>query len=439
MPVTGSTKRQETYFLAWSSGFKQQSAIDVPLANGDIDILLPLVEPTRPQREQSRETIYDCDGVHIRQTYVNSELMRWNFSVQPSSRMFAGFMALAKGAAGSFSGSAANEVQTITSTATGGTFTLSMDFEGRSGTTVPIAYNASAATIKAALEGMQRPIGAGDITSVTGTMATSIVVTFGGKLANTNVPLMTIDNTSMTGGTASITQTTAGANKTCAITRASGADLPLVSFVIGYTGDTASYKKYYNQAVNSVSLSINKGQISSISVELVGSTRYTSEPGFSVPACINYDPIRAVDTRLYVDSNWITGDTRAVTFNYSNNMATDQDAFPFDSIYMQNFERGFRQTESLEFSVDGCETDDVYTWADALTEKSVEIYFGTPANRAILKIPTCELMTGNPDIAYTPAGRTFINVMGEPHKDSVLGTYSKVDYYENTSTAFLTT
>lgn len=439
MPVTGSTKRQETYFLAFSSAFKQQSALDVPLANGDIDILLPLVEPTRPQREQSRETIYDCDGVHVRQTYVNSELMRWNFSVQPSARMFAGFMALAKGAAGSFSGSAADEVQTLTSTATGGTFTLSLDFEGRSGTTAPIAYNASAATIKAALEGMQRPIGSGDIASVTGTMATSIVITFGGRLADTDVPLMTVGNASMTGGTASISQTTAGANKTCAITRATGADLPLVSFVIGYTGDTASYKKYYNQAVNSVGLSINKGQISQIDIELVGSTRSVAVPTFTVPSCVNYDPIRAVDTRLYVDSNWVTGDTRSVTYSYSNNMPTDQDAFPFDSIYMQNFERGFRQTESLGFSVDGCETDDIYTWADALTEKSVAIYFGAPSNRAVLSIPTCELMTGTPDIAYTPAGRTFINVVGEPHKDAVLGTYSKVDYYEDSSTAFLGT
>lgn len=439
MPVTGSTKRQETYFLAWSSDFVQQSAIDVPLADADIDILLPLVEPTRPQKEKSMETLYDCDGVHVRQTYVNSELMRWNFSVQPSSRMFAGFMALAKGAASAYTGSATNEVQTLTSSATGGTFTLSMDFEGRTGTTAPIAYNASAAAIKAALEGMQRPIGAGDIATVTGTMATSIVITFGGKLAHTDVPLLTVGNGSMTGGTASVAGTTAGENKTCAITRATAEDLPLVSFVIGYTGDTATYKKYYNQAVNSVTLNINKGQISRIDVELVGSTLYQAVPLFTVPACVNYDPIRAVDTRLYVDSNWVTGDTRSVTYAYSNNMATDQDAFPFDSIYMQNFERGFRQTESLAFAVDGCEADDIYNWADSLTEKPVDIYFGAPSNRAILSIPTCELMTGSPDVAYTPAGRTFINIVGNPHKDSVLGTYSKIDYYENTTTAFLGT
>lgn len=439
MPVTGSSKRQENYFLAWSSEFKQQSAIDVPLADADIDVLLPLTEPTRPQREQSRETIYDCDGVHVRQTYINSEMMRWTFSVQPSSRMFAGFMALAKGAASSFSGSAANDVKTITSTATGGTFTISLDFEGRIGTTTALAYNASAATVKAALEAMQRPIGAGDIASVTGSLSAGLVITFGGKLANAAIPALTIDGTNLTGGTASVAGTVTGSNKSCAITRATGADLPLVSFVIGYRGDTASYKKYYNQAVNSVTLNINKGQISSISIEVIGSTRSVAVPSFTVPECINYDPIRAVDTRLKVDSNWVTGDTRSVTYTLNNNIATDQDAFPFDSIYMQNFERGLRQTESLTFSVDGCETDDIYTWADALTEKPVEIGFGSPSNRAVLSIPKCELMTASPDIAYTPAGRTYINITGEPHKDGTLGTYSKVDYTENTSAAFLGT
>ena len=439
MPITGSTKRQETYFLAWSSAFKQQSALDVPLANADLDILLPLVEPTRPQREQSRETIYDCDGVHIRQTYVNSEMMRWNFSVQPSARMFAGFMALAKGAATALSGSAASEVQTLTSTATGGTFTLSMTYEGRTGTTIPIAYNATAATIKAALEGMQRPISSGDIASVTGDLTAGIVITFGGKLANTDVPLLTVNGASLVGGSASVAQTTPGANKSCAITRATGATLPLVSFVIGYTGDTATYKKFYNQAVNSVVLNINKGAISSIDVEIIGSTRSVAVPTFTVPQCINYDPIRAVDTRLNVDSNWITADTRQVTYTLNNNISTDQDAFPFDSIYMQNFERGYRQTETIVFAVDGCESDDLYTWADALTEKPVDVYFGSPANRAKLVIPVCELSTGTPDIAYTPGGRTFININGEPHKDGTLGTYSKVDYFENSSTGFLST
>lgn len=439
MPVSGSSKRQETYFLAFSEDFKQQSAVDVPLANADLDILLPLVEPTRPQKEQSRETIYDCDGVHIRQTFINSELMRWNFSIQPSARMFAGFMALAKGAASAFSGTGANEVQTLSTTATGGTFTLSLAFEGRTGTTVPIAYNASTATIKAALEGMQRPISAGDIATVTGNWSTGIIITFGGKLANTALPLMTVDNTLATGGTVTIAETTPGASETSDITRATGAQLPLVSFIIGYEGDTASYKKYYNQVVNSVTLNINKGQLSQIDIEMIGSTRYFSEPTFVVPQCINYDPIRAVDTRFLIDSNFVTADTRSVTYTLNNNVATDQDAFPFDSVFMSVFERGYRQTETLEFAIDGCETDDVYVWADALTDKPVKIYFGAPVNRAIVDIPVCELSLGSPDVAYTPGGRTFLNIVGEPHKDATLGTYSKVEYLEDDGTAFLAT
>ena len=439
MPVSGSSKRQETYFLAFSEDFKQQSAVDVPLANVDLDILLPLVEPTRPQKEQSRETIYDCDGVHIRQTFINSELMRWNFSIQPSARMFAGFMALAKGAASAFAGTAASEVQTLSTTATGGTFTLSLAFEGRTGTTVPIAYNASTATIKAALEGMQRPIGPGDIATVTGNWSTGIIVTFGGKLANTALPLMTIDNSLATGGTVTIAETTPGVPRISDITRATSAELPLISFIIGYDGDTASYKKYYNHAVNSVTLNINKGQLSQIDIEMIGSTLYTSEPGFTVPQCINYDPIRAVDTRFEIDANFITADTRSINYTLNNNMASDQDAFPFDSVFMSVFERGYRQTETLEFAVDGCETDDLYEWADSLTDKPVKIYFGAPVNRAILDVPVCELSLGTPDVGYTPGGRTFINVAGEPHKDATLGTYSMIEYLEDSSTPFLGT
>jgi hypothetical protein len=330
-------------------------------------------------------------------------------------------------------------VQTLSTTATGGTFTLSLAFEGRTGTTVPIAYNASTATIKAALEGMQRPISAGDIATVTGNWSTGIIITFGGKLANTALPLMTVDNTLATGGTVTIAETTPGASETSDITRATGAQLPLVSFIIGYEGDTASYKKYYNQVVNSVTLNINKGQLSQIDIEMIGSTRYFSEPTFVVPQCINYDPIRAVDTRFLIDSNFVTADTRSVTYTLNNNVATDQDAFPFDSVFMSVFERGYRQTETLEFAIDGCETDDVYVWADALTDKPVKIYFGAPVNRAIVDIPVCELSLGSPDVAYTPGGRTFLNIVGEPHKDATLGTYSKVEYLEDNGTAFLAT
>lgn len=438
MAYTGTIETQESFFLAISSDFKQQADKDIPLANEDIDILLPLVDnAARPNREQQNEKIYDCDGVHIRKTYINSELLRWNFSVQPSARIFAGFMALAKGAVSAWAGSAVAEVKTLTSTATGGTFTLGMTFEGRTGMTAPIPYNANAATIKAALEAMERPIEEGDIASVTGTLGTGLIITFGGKLANVNLPPFVIDNTNATGGTVTQAETTNGANKVLTITRASGGDMALFSFVTGYKGNTASYKKRYNQAVNSVTLEINKGQISSVAIEIIGSTKFTLEPTFTVPQCVNYDPVRAQNTRINANTSFITGDTRRIQYILNNNMVTDADAYPFDSIFMHRFRRGLRQTETIQISADGSETDEFYIDADKLRERAVELSLGSPNDRAVVIAPLTELSLQSPDITYSPNGDTIINVNGEPHKDAVLQTYSKVEYRANESVPFL--
>ncbi len=95
-----------------------------------------------------------------------------------------------------------NEQQTVTLTGgpTGGTFTLTFDGE----TTTPIAYNASAATVKAALDALS------NITTVTVTRAGSgtsgspyvYTVTFSGTgLAATDVAEMTGDGEALTGTT----------------------------------------------------------------------------------------------------------------------------------------------------------------------------------------------------------------------------------------------
>ena len=105
----------------------------------------------------------------------------------------------------------ANEAQTvtITGTPTGGTATLTFDGE----TTVAIAYNAVAATVLAALEGLSN-IEAGSVVVTGGPgPGTAWVVTFSGpQYLGANVPLMTATS-SLTGGTTpaiAVTTTTAG-------------------------------------------------------------------------------------------------------------------------------------------------------------------------------------------------------------------------------------
>ena len=103
-----------------------------------------------------------------------------------------------------------SEVQTvaITGSPTAGSFTLT--FAGQ--TTAPIAWNATAAAVQAALEGLSN-INPGDVTVTGGPLpGTAVVVTFKGRYLGTDVATMT-DTSSLTGGTtpdAGVTVTTAG-------------------------------------------------------------------------------------------------------------------------------------------------------------------------------------------------------------------------------------
>ena len=106
--------------------------------------------------------------------------------------------------------SGTNEVQriTITGTPTGGTFTLTIFGE----TTAPIAFNANAAAVEAALEALDA-FAAADVAATGGALpGTAVDVTFGGAYAGLNLPLMTINIAGLTGGTpaAAITTPTAG-------------------------------------------------------------------------------------------------------------------------------------------------------------------------------------------------------------------------------------
>ena len=100
-----------------------------------------------------------------------------------------------------------NEVVTITIDATGGTFTIT--FGGQ--TTAALAWNASAAVVQAALEGLSS-IGSGNIT--VGLAALVYTLTFSGSLSGKDVGNVTTSAAGLTGGgqTANVAVTTAGVN-----------------------------------------------------------------------------------------------------------------------------------------------------------------------------------------------------------------------------------
>lgn len=124
---------------------------------------------------------------------------------------FAANQSLKKGTIlGQINSGPASEEQTlsITGAPTGGTFTLT--FSGQ--TTSPLAYNAAAAQVQAALESLSS-VGSGNVLGGGGALpGTPVTLTFRGDLANQPQPLIVV-SASLTGGTspaADVSQTAAG-------------------------------------------------------------------------------------------------------------------------------------------------------------------------------------------------------------------------------------
>lgn len=99
---------------------------------------------------------------------------------------------------------AVNEVQTITMTATGGTFTITIGGQ----TTSALPYNETNANVLAALLALST-VDTGDI-AVSGPAGT-YVLTYGADYAGQDVPMAVLGVGSLTGGTATIAETTKGA------------------------------------------------------------------------------------------------------------------------------------------------------------------------------------------------------------------------------------
>jgi hypothetical protein len=103
-----------------------------------------------------------------------------------------------------------NEIQKVSTDATGGTFTLTFDDgEATPPSTNAIAYNATAATVETELEALSN---IADVTVTgTGTSSDPWVITFVDPGAR-NINQLTGDGTGLTGGTLTITTTTQGNN-----------------------------------------------------------------------------------------------------------------------------------------------------------------------------------------------------------------------------------
>lgn len=437
----------DRFFIVSGAG-KIQSAIGTPLANADLD--------TRDKATVTREEIVtrrdyrDCRDEDLVNSKIESRLARYTLDYQEvTPQIISRWSALLLGAAAAPTGTPANEVQTLTRTGTvsGGTFKISLSLEGRTVQTKAIPYNATAAQVQAALTAARMLfVQPGDVV-VTGDWGSGIVLTFPetGHLGRANLPLVTVDNTSITGGgTVDAAQTTPGDQNFHDLSRSTSRTKVRTSFALGWDTDPDRVEKYADYVVEAVNPAMSLDGNVTLQVQLLGPWEYDSiEETFDIPDCENIDPLQARDCRINIDGTWQTTDINTLNATANDNVPTDRlSAFAFDGIDVQNLERGRQPAYSWSASVFGSEVDAIYQLAqNERTEDQVPVilHFGYPGNRCTWNFPSSEVRFQTNRMGTAgEAQYSTVQIDGVPMKD---GTNPPInaEAYVDQGTAFLAT
>jgi hypothetical protein len=423
--------RQIYQFVAVSGAGKRQSALGVFQPNGDIDVRDKCKVTVRDN--VNRRDQFDCDGVDlIRQDILDRDtIITLDYKEDGlNAQILARWIAYMQGVAADPSGATTNEIQTLTrsGTVSGGTFTLTLVHEGKTGVTEPIPYNASTSDILAALlkktgtsTAMGKLLKAGDV-AVGGTWGAGITLTFGGRFAAANVAAFTVDNALITGGgTVVDTETTPGNQKVHAISRSTDGTLPLFSLITGDKHGAYDYFKYGDAVVNSISFETAQeaGALLGVTVEIFCNYVASRLSSYSVPACVNITPLKVADCKVKINGEWETPDLAALTAALNNNVPRAA-ALAYDDIDISNaYQRGDRPTQSFTLSVYGSPDTDIYQLAEAEDTSGNEVpfvlYFGNAGDRVTLTGATTKIRFQEERLGYFgPLRQSAINIVATP-------------------------
>lgn len=431
-------QRLKKAFYTFSSIFKKQAGFGTAIADGDLDDRHNCTVTFDDVKE--RETIYDCEQSDVYDEEVTAQLKRvtLNYASITPQRLF-GWVATLLSAAAAPTGTPANEVQTITINATGGTFTIAFSFEGKSGVTSALAWNAEAAVVQAALENLSS-IGSGNVSvSLAGLIYT---ITFQGDLQKANVSVVTTNAASLTGGTgtAVAATTTQGANKYHASTRSTDDQLVKISFGCGYEGNVSEDPlKFYNQAVESITINIQRRKLVTAAVVLVGRFTPSEMASYVVPACDNLPGLKGRYCKIKINGQYLGEEFWAGTITLNNAPPTGDDAFPFDDLEVSTLERGDKPTYPVSMQILGSEGDTLGELCRLESKVPVEFLLGKPGDRCSLIFPNVKMkFQSNPRPYVGELNRSAHGIDAMPHKDATLLAPLRAEAYLDQTETFLT-
>lgn len=357
-----SQRRASQLTIGYCPTWKRQSAWDVPLDGTELTKAFPATSRNYLDIEDTIEDVDDCTGEDLLLELVTAKTVRLNIDFDLDPDLLAGIAAFAYGVAAAPTGGI-DEIQTETVTATGGTRTLTVQVGADAQTTAPIAYNANAAAIQAALELLSN-VGTGGII-VTGTGP--YVYTFSGTaFSKRDVNTIAINTFALTGGSSSFAVTTGGVGQTHAISRMTGYTLPLMTLYIGFRGSSDQPYIFKNVVVNSFRVRSQSREKVSVQVELIGSGDLEVATGYTMPDCQDPVPLRFGDCQMSIGGvDYIAANLgREFEYYFQNNV---NPKFDGAGIYATRHERADKRPSQLSFFILGEPGDSIFELARART------------------------------------------------------------------------
>jgi hypothetical protein len=441
-----NAQRLINQFVVISPTGKIQSAFNTPMANADLTYRLKC--DVTVEDVVDRETELDCERRYAQSRTTNTRLKRFTFNFPTTNpqemAIFGGYYF---GSVLAPTGTPANEVQTFTRTGTvsGGTFTVALSIEGRTGTTQAIAWNATAAAIQAALIKTGASIGQilkeGDV-NVTGDWTTAITNTFGGRFQSANLPLMTIDTVNLTGTTPGIAvaSPTDGQQRFHDFAISSSDAKVYFTFGLGFKTGNLATEKYYNAVVERFDPTAPRNGKVGMSVSILCNYEAEQVTGFTVPQCVSYLPLKTSDVRFEANNEWKTLDVQTLTATHNDNVPVDADTFGFDSTEPDSLEKGDVPAFAVNGQVFGATNDTADNFAVAVRaerEIPMKIHFGMPGNRFSLIYPLVSVVPQSNSRPFAGTrNRSVIAFDGLPLRDGANAPVN-AEAYVSQATAFL--
>lgn len=416
------SRRRAELVLAFPNHGQRQADFETPMSESVLIKAWGMTSDTYPGIDREIDRLLNCTLERLVQKEMLRRIMRFNFDFEANGQLLAQLLAYKMGVAATPTGTPANQVQTITMTGTAGTWRVGITIGQYIKYTPYLAFNVSAANLKAAIENLTA-IGRSNTTvTLVGSVYT---ITHVNNLSHAEMPVYVTDSALLTGGTATPLETVPGVEKSHALSEITTFQQPVFGFVVGYRNSARLPRRYDSVVCDSLRISGAHAQPRlSANTLLIGSGNLNDVTGsYVIPACAIYRPIRFKDCKLVIDgvdysNQAVTGNPwRDFDLTMNSNTITDDDAHPGQDEDVHRLERADERPWALNVGILGEKGDDIYALAEEGAEVAVSLQMGRSNECVIANIPKASVTLRNPETSFDgTAKRSKIQINIEPEE-----------------------